>query len=185
MHEWLFAGSLWGQSGMSTNKQLITALRQLQSEIRGLSLDAALEKIDSAIENSPHDDFRPHFYVQKANVLWSAGKTDLAVKLLENCKQKYPSEPSLSYFLGQYYFEQAMFAQAMTALDLCIASSQFTGDAWYLDTAYLLHAYAAAKTGLKEIARRSLDRVQDEEQLSWIDADPPVSKNNIARMLGR
>jgi tetratricopeptide (TPR) repeat protein len=168
---------------MTKNPQLHSALRQLNADIKNLGIDEAIEKIDEAIALAQNADHEPHFLVQKGNALWFANRRSEAVDTLTDCCNRFDSEPSGSFFLGQYLVELAQFRQAKNYLTRCIEASKQIDDEWYLDSAHLLHAYAAAKIGDKQSASQSLSLIADDEAMDWIDIVPPVSTRSVKEML--
>jgi tetratricopeptide (TPR) repeat protein len=168
---------------MTADKQLHLALRQLSADIKNLQPDEAIQKIDDAIASSLAS-YEPHYLVKKANMLWFAARQTDAMSVLTDCCDRFSAEPSASFFLGQYLLELTQYQKAKIYLTQCIDASKLVEDTWYLDSAYLLHAYAAAKTGDKKTAVQSLAYIADDEPMDWIDVDPPVSKDSIKAMLG-
>jgi predicted Zn-dependent protease len=167
---------------MTTDKQLHLTLRQLSADTRDMTTDEAITKIDEVITTS-QADYEPHFLVKKANTLWFAERKTEAVTVLEECCSRFSDEPSASFFLGQYLVELSQYHEAKDYLRQCIESSRQVDDAWFLDSAYLLHAYTAAKTGDKKSAAQSLAHIADDEPMDWIDIDPPISRDSINAMI--
>jgi tetratricopeptide (TPR) repeat protein len=166
-----------------TNAELRKALESLDRSIASLELDAALGLIDAAIKDSRNADYKPHFEVHKAGVLWAAGKLQEAVTLLERCATANDGIDSVHYFAGEYLTELGEFARALRYLSRCIEIADVTGDGWFEDSARLLRAYCAAKTGKFNLARDDLAKIDDDDAMGWLNTEPVVSKASIARML--
>jgi predicted Zn-dependent protease len=169
---------------MTKDRSIYLTLRKLNSQIQELSTQEAVQRIDSLIEEKNDDKFTAPLLVEKASVLWSASRQNEALAILTDCCNRFSADPSASFHLGEHLVELAQYERAKGYLSQCIESSLQTDDAWYLDSAYLLHAYAAAKTGDRKSAAQSLVHITDDEPMDWIATDPPVSKDSIKAMLG-
>lgn len=168
---------------MPPNAELYKALQRLETATAGLNPAQALGLIDEAIADSRNSDYRPHFEVHKAGVLRGAGQTQEAVLLLERCAAEYDYIDSVHYFAGEYLLEQGQFAQAVRYLNRCVEIAESSDDCWYHDSALLLRAYCAAKIGKLDMARRDLAEIKDDDPMSWLSAEPIVSKSSIERMI--
>jgi len=170
---------------MPANADLHKALQNLESAIAGLGPDEAVDRINEAIADPRNADYRPHFKVHKAGILWAAGKTQEAVALLERCAAEHDGIDSAHYFAGEHQLELGQFARALRHLSRCIEIAEESGDGWYEDSAYLLRAYCAAKIGKVDVARQDLLRIKDDDPMAWLNAEPMVSKASIEWMLGQ
>lgn len=168
---------------MPANADLHKALQRLETATARLSPAQALDLIDQAIADPRNADYSPHFEVHKAGVLWAAGQTQDAVVLLERCAAEHDEIDSAHYFAGEHLLELGQFAKAMRYLGRCIEIAQSSGDGWYQDSAHLLRAYCAAKIGKFDVARRDLSEIKDDDPMSWLNAEPIVSKSSIERMI--
>ena len=168
---------------MPQNAELYRALQRLETATAKLSPAQALNLIDEAIADSRNADYRPHFEVHKAGVLRVAGQTQEAVLLLERCAAEHDNIDSVHYFAGEYLLELGQFAQAVRYLSRCVEIAESSSDSWYHDSALLLRAYCAAKIGKLDMARRDLEEIKDDDPMSWLSAEPIVSKSSIERMI--
>lgn len=168
---------------MQENADLHKALQRLETATAGLSAAQAVGLIDEAIADPRNANYRPHFEVHKAGVLWAAGQMQEAVVLLERCAAEHDEIDSAQYFAGEHLLELGQFAQAIRYLSRCIEIAESSGDGWYQDSAYLLRAYSAAKIGRFDMARRDLSAIKDDDPMSWLKAEPMVSKSSIERMI--
>ena len=168
---------------MPQNADLNKALRQLENATARLSPTEAVSVIDEAIADPRNADYRAHFEVHKAGVLWEAEQSQEAIALLERCTAEHGYMDSAHYFAGEHLLELGQFAQAMRHLNRCIEIAETSGDGWFQDSAYLLRAYCAAKVGKFDIARQDLAKIEDDDAMSWLTAEPIVSKASIERML--
>lgn len=168
---------------MPPNADLNNALKQLESATARLSATEAVSVIDEAIADSRNADYRAHFEVHKAGVLWAAGQSQEAVALLEQCAAAHGDMDSAHYFAGEHLLELGQFARAMRHLSRCIEIAESFGDGWFQDSAYLLRAYCAAKIGKFDVARQDLAKIEDDDPMSWLTAEPIVSRASIERML--
>lgn len=168
---------------MTADKQLYAAMKQLQSATDHLNLKDAIKCIDEAIESAQQEHYKSEFIVHKAMRLWFGGERHTAIDVLKSCCENYSDEPSASFYLGEYLIEEANFSLAAQYLSDSIASSLASGDSWYLDSAYLLHAYASAKSGDTKAATGSLAHVTADESISWLDTAPLISKESIQAMM--
>jgi tetratricopeptide (TPR) repeat protein len=168
---------------MFTNHALHAALQRLERATSKLNPDEAINLIDGEISDPKNADYKPHFEVHKASLLWTAGQTLEAIKLLERCAIEHDSIDSPHYFAGEHLLELGQFDKAMRYLSRCIEISESSGDGWYKDSAYLLRAYCAAKLGKFAEALQDLEKIDDDEPMSWLAADPVVSKSSIVRMI--
>lgn len=168
---------------MPANAGLHTALQRLERATSKMSAAEAVDLINAEIADPRNAEYRPHFEVQKAEVLWAAGQLQEAAELLEQCAAEYDAIDSVNYFAGQHLLELGQYARAMRYLSRCIEIAESSGDAWYQDSAYLLRAYCAAKVGKFDLAREDLGKVDDDDPMSWLMAEPIVSKTSIERMM--
>ena len=166
------------------NDCLHKALERLDRRTSKLELSAALSLIDAAIKDPQNADYKPHFDVHKAGVLWAAGKTREAVKLLEQCATENEEIDSAHYFAGEHLMEFGEFELALRYLNRCIEIADGTGDEWFAESARLLRAYSAAKIGKFNLARDDLEKISNGDAMEWLNVDPIVSKASIFRMLG-
>lgn len=168
---------------MSSNPALHAALQRLERATSKLSIDDAINLINEEIADTQNADYKPHFQVHKATILWTAGQTLEAIELLEQCAIEYDSIDSPQYFAGEHLLELGHFDKAMRYLTRCIEVAESSGDGWYKDSAYLLRAYCAAKLGRFAQARQDLEKIDDDEAMNWLALDPIVSRSSIVRML--
>jgi tetratricopeptide (TPR) repeat protein len=168
---------------MSSNPALHTALQRLERATSKLSTDEAIKLIDEEISYPENADYKPHFEVYKASLLWAAGQRLAAIMLLERCAIDHDSIDSAQYFAGEHLVELGQFDKAMRYLSRCIEISESSDDGWYQDASYLLRAYCAAKLGKFAQARQDLENIDDDEPMSWLAVDPIVSRSSIVRMI--
>jgi tetratricopeptide (TPR) repeat protein len=168
---------------MSENLALHAALQRLERATSKLNTDEAISLINREILDPLNADYKPHFEVHKASLLWTAGQTLEAVELLERCAIEHDSIDSPQYFAGEHLLELGHFDKAMRYLSRCIEISESSGDGWYQDSAYLLRAYCAAKLGRFIQAQQDLKNINDDEAMSWLAVDPVVSRSSIVRMI--
>jgi tetratricopeptide (TPR) repeat protein len=168
---------------MTSNSELHAALQRLERATSKLSIDDAINLIDREISDTQNADYKPHFQVHKATLLWTAGQMLEAIELLEQCAIEYDSVDSPQYFAGEHLLELGHFDKAMQYLNRCVEISESSSDGWYKDSAYLLRAYCAAKLGRFAQARQDLEKIDDDEPMSWLAVDPIVSRSSIVRMV--
>ena len=168
---------------MATNAGLHSALQRLERAAAKLTPDEAVALIDAEIAELENPEYAPHFEVQKAAVLHGAGQLSEAAQLLERVAAQYEAVDSVYFFAGQYALELGRYRQAIGYLTNCLDICESSSDGWYQDSAYMLRAYCAAKTGNAELARRDLAHVADGDAMSWIAVDPVISSDSIETML--
>lgn len=183
LHEGVFASEMWGKLKMVGNARIHSALQRLERKVENLELSQAVALIDEEIANPENADCVPHFEVHKASVLRYAGKLQEAAQLLLRITEQYPLVDSAHFFAGQYLVELGQYRQALHYLTNCIDIGVASGENWYTDSAYLLRAYCAAKTGEVALAHSDLEQIADDEEMSWLSVEPAVSKVSIRTML--
>ena len=154
----------------------------LHKKIARLPLEAMLLFIDDEISKLDSDEYFSHYALAKSNVLRGMNRTAEAVELLTQCFVLNPPE-SVFFFAGQYSLENQDYSSAIVHLTLCIDSCLKTGDQWYLDSAYLLRAYGAAKVGNEGLAENDLKFIGNNHAMGWVEATPCVSEANVLAML--
>lgn len=170
---------------MAINKELHDALARLESLVAKLDAPEAIKAIDEQIAEPANADHIPHFEVHKAAVLRGAGQIAGAAQLLSRTAARYEEVDSVHFFAGQYFLELGQHARAVEHLSRCVDLCQRSGEGWYLESAYLLRAYAAARSGQAELARSDLSHIEDDDPMSWVQAEPVVSRSSIEGLLGR
>ena len=168
---------------MAINAGLHNALQRLERAAAKLMPDQAVALINAEIAGLEDSGYEPHFEVQKAAVLYGAKRLDEAMQLLDRIATRYPAVDSVHFFAGQYALELGQYRKAIGYLTTCLEICESSNDGWYQDSAYLLRAYCAAKTGNAELAQRDLAQVTDGEVMSWIAVDPVISSDSITAML--
>lgn len=169
---------------MATNKELNDALARLEALVSNLEAPESIKAIDAEIAQPANADHVPHFEVHKAAVLRGAGQIADAARLLSQTAARHDEVDSVHFFAGQYFLELGQHARAVDHLSRCIDLCERSGEGWYLDSAYLLRAYAAAKSGQTELARSDLSHIEDDDPMSWVEAEPVVSRSSIETLLG-
>jgi tetratricopeptide (TPR) repeat protein len=167
---------------MTADPKLAKLFRQLDQAMKKLPISEAIRVIDKFAEAPENESFKPHLQLEKATALWHTGRLDEAVELLEQCTSEYDDIDSLYYFAGEYLVQLGQFARAIPHLGRCIELMEASGNKWY-DAAYLLRAYCAAKLGKPDRAIEDLNKVDGDEPLSWVTAEPVVSKWTIRQMI--
>ena len=168
---------------MAINKELHDALERLEALVAKLEDPGAIRAIDAEIAKSANADHVPHFEVHKAAVLRGAGQIADAAQLLSQTAARHDDVDSVHFFAGQYFLEAGQNARAVQHLSRCIDLCERSGQGWYLESAYLLRAYSAAKSGQTEMALGDLSKIEDDEPMSWVEAAPPVSRSSIESLL--
>jgi tetratricopeptide (TPR) repeat protein len=168
---------------MTGTSKLHSTLERIERAIAKLPSNEALNLIDIEIADPRNADYRPHIEVRKGGILWYAGQTQEAAELLERCAIEYDNVDSVHYFSGEYLLQLGQYARAIPYFGRCVEIAESTDNRWYQDAAYLLRAYCAAKIGNFDLARQDLFRLDDEESMSWLTADPIVSKTSIMLMM--
>ena len=168
---------------MAADKQLLHALELLQRKVEKLETDAAVALLDKEIAELDNPDWVPHYEVHKASLLRRADRTTEAAQLLQGVIEKYPFVDSANYFAGEYLLELGQYAKAIGFFSNCIAISTESEDDWFMDSAHLLRAYCAAKTGDRLLAIKDLADVSDDEEMSWLSVEPPISKSSILSII--
>jgi tetratricopeptide (TPR) repeat protein len=170
-------------SDLKRNPELKATLTRLEKATEGLSVDEQIGILDEAAQDPANAEFKADIEVQMAGVLWAYGRINEAASLMVKRADKNIDNNSVQYFAGQHLLELRQFARAMPFLDRCIEIERASGETWYLDSAYLLRAYCAAKIGNVAQARRDVANL-DDEPMHWVEADPIVSKASINAMIG-
>lgn len=168
---------------MTKDSGLHRALEQLERTIQKLDPVQAIALIDSKIAQTDRAEYVPHFEVHKAQVLHQSGQLGDAAQLLIRTAAQHDSVDSVHFFAGQYLLELSRYREAIQHLTRCVDICKSSGENWYLDSAYLLRAYCAARSGNAEQARRDLTHVADDEEMFWVAVEPVVSKASISAML--
>ncbi|MFL9864051.1 hypothetical protein PQR67_07725 [Paraburkholderia fungorum] len=168
---------------MKLNPELKATLTRLERATEGLSVDEQIRILDEAAQAPVNAEFKADIEVQMAGVLWAYGRISEAASLMVKGADTNIDSNSVQYFAGQHLLELRQFARAMPFLDRCIEIELASGEIWYLDSAYLLRAYCAAKIGDIAQARRDVTNL-DDEPMHWVEADPIVSKASIIAMIG-
>ena len=168
---------------MAANAGLHSALQRLERAVAKLAPAEAVALIDAEIAGLENPEYPPHFEVQKAAVLYGAGKLTEALQLLAGVAEKYETVDSVHFFAGQYSLELGLYQQAIGHLTNCLDICESSNDGWYQDSAYMLRAYCAAKTGDAKLARHDLDHATEGDSMSWIPVDPVISSDSIEMML--
>jgi tetratricopeptide (TPR) repeat protein len=168
---------------MPSNPELHAALQRLERATSRLGIDDAINLINEEILDPQNTDYKPHFEVHKASLLWMVGQTLEAIELFERCAIEHDCVDSPQYFAGEHLLELGHFDKAMRYLSRCIEISESSSDGWYQDSAYLLRAYCAAKLGRFNQAQLDLEKIDDDEPMSWLVADPIVSRSSILSMI--
>jgi tetratricopeptide (TPR) repeat protein len=168
---------------MTRDSRLHKALEQLERNTRKLDPEQAIALIDNEIAQTDDAEYVPHFEVYKAQVLHGSGQLGDAAQVLIKTAEQHDSVDSVHFFAGQYLLELGRYRQAILHLSRCVEICESSGETWYLDSAYLMRAYCAARSGDAELARRDLTHVGDDEEMFWIAVEPVVSKASINAML--
>ena len=168
---------------MATDKQLHRALELLQRKVEKLETDDAVALVNEEIAEIENLDWAPHYEVHKASLLRCAERTSEAALLLQDVVGKHPQVDSANYFAGEYLLELGQYAKAISFFSNCIAISIESGDDWFMDSAHLLRAYCAAKTGDRSLAASDLVDLPDDEEMSWLAVEPVISKSSILVMI--
>lgn len=168
---------------MNKDADLHAALERLERKLSKLSPVKAIKLIDAEIISvvSPHHV--PHYEVRKAAILRDSDNLNDAINLLKQSVLNYKSIDSARFFAGQYLLELGNYEEAIEQLTECIKLCGLSGELWYLDSSYLLRAYCAAKTNNAKLANDDLNRIDDDDAMSWIPVEPVVSKSSINFML--
>lgn len=87
-----------------------------------------------------------------------------------------------AYLAGEYALEKSAFERAIALFARAIELSQKRSDAYYLSESRLLKAYCHAKLGDTSSARRELDFVSDQVEITWTGMGP-ISKATVMRLL--
>jgi tetratricopeptide (TPR) repeat protein len=170
---------------MSADRKLFLALEAIDRETASLPLQDAIALIDTKLRDPEFAKYQPNFDVHKSILLRSNGQGERAVELLCDTAKHFPDVVNVHYFAGECLLELGQFEAAIQHLNQCIELVIRSGDTWFQDSAYLLRAYSAAKTGGLDLARDDLEHVHDDEAMFWINADPVVSKETIIRMIAQ
>lgn len=169
---------------LSDDSSLSNALESLHKRLKGMNLDEGMALIDAEIKNVRNPLFIPHIEVCKGEILRKAGKKVEAALTLRDIAENNLDISSIQYFCGQYLFEVSMFREAIPFLSRCISIEERGPSKWHLEESYLLRAYSYAKLQEHDAARADLDRVQGDDVLFWVQAEPPVCRWSIRQMIG-
>ena len=168
---------------MATDKQLHRALELLQRKVEKLETNDAVALVNREILEIENPDWVPHYEVHKASLLRCADRTNEAAQLLQDVVKKYPLVDSVNYFAGEYLLELGQHAKAISFFSNCITIGVESEAHWFMDSAHLLRAYCAAKTGDWSLAVQDLADVPDDEEMSWLSVEPAISKSSVLTMI--
>lgn len=168
---------------MPANRSIEKALRQLETESENLSFPDSVQLIDRYINDPSNRLLVPHAKVFKAGVLQRFGYSNEALQLLEQSATEHSDCDSANYFAGEALVEAKAFSKAIEYLDRCLELARLCNESWFLESAHLLVAYCAAKTGNSQLAKRHATQIGDDAGMEWLDTDPEVSKRSIERMI--
>lgn len=169
---------------MRDDSELKAALDRLARATEGLSPDEKVALIDAKIADPSNAPYCSYFEMRKAQVLGIYGRKREAADIMKRCAGEHGNNDEMQYFAGEALLEAGEFALADRYLSRCVEIAESSGDDYYLDSAYLLRAYCAARTGRFALALQYLAHVDDDAAMNWLDADPRVSKWSIEVMIG-
>jgi len=161
-------------------------MRDLHAELQKLDLSIALSLLDERLGVEADPLFAFEMNVTKAKLLSSQGKTTAAIDLLIESSRSSAADESASYFAAEMMVEDGQILRAIEFLEAAEYQIGKTGNTYFRDCIYLLHAYCEAITGRGGRALELLGEVVDEDEaLFWLRVETLISVSNVREIASR
>lgn len=166
------------------SRAIFQRLHNIHTEIGELAISEALEVLNRHLSTERDGILLDEINITKAKLMAAEGMTQDAVDILDRCSWGENGNDSAAYFAAEILFERGQLSRACEFLERAEALIARTGDAYYQNSIFLLHAFCEMKRGDMAKASRLLDRVTDEgSSLFWLKSDPVVSVTSVRRMI--
>ena len=161
-------------------------LRELDSKLEGLDVDAASALLDKIIsqQQSPHIIY--HLLVGKAIRLASSGRASGAITLFEDCSDLAEADEGAAYYAAELLVAGHRYPEAVRYLEKAERQMAALGSNYWASCIHLLHAYCAAKLGNFTDAKLFLEKSvseDDELTLFWVKTSPIISAKTVEALI--